>query len=255
MGMFMVVEDRLEHYRRRYAALKPGWEHATARYQRWVAARLAPDSRVLDLGCGRGGVVERLGALGCWTGCDPDWHSLKEHRRTQLARSQAGSERLPFVDATFDVVIASWVLEHIPCPAWTFGEVARVLRPGGRFFFLTPNLRHPIPRLSQWLARLKVLQKKLVAVVYRRASADTFPVHYRANTVEGIAQLAAQAGLRLVQMEWVDDPSYFAWTDFTFGLAVRLEKLLPRPWRVHLIGEYERPSTDCNAPIHEGGRK
>lgn len=236
----MVAEDRLEHYRRRYAALKPGWEHATARYQHWIAARLTPDTRVLDLGCGRGGVVERLGAVGHWCGCDPDWRSLKEHRAAGLWRSQALSERLPFADAAFDIVIASWVLEHLAEPECTFGEIARVLRPGGRFFFLTPNLRHPIPRLSQWLARLRALQPALVTAVYRRAEADTFPVHYRANTLEAVARLATRAGLWLAQMEWVDDPSYFAWTSSTFALAVCLEALLPSTWRVHLVGEYIR---------------
>lgn len=236
-----MVEDRLEHYRRRYAALQPGWEHATARFQRRVAACLAPDSRVLDLGCGRGGVVERLGATGRWTGCDPDWRSLKEHRRAQLARSQASSERLPFADAAFDVVLASWVLEHLPHPARTFSEIARVLRPGGRFFFLTPNLRHPVPRLSQWLALLKALQPALVNVIYRRAEADTFPVCYRANTSDTLERLAAQSGLRLVQMEWVDDPSYFVLTDAVFALAVWVEMLLSATWRVHLVGEYARP--------------
>mgnify|MGYP000753228485 CR=1 FL=1 len=232
----------LEHYRRRYAALKPGWEHATARFQRWIAARLTPDSRVLDLGCGRGGVVERLGTTGQWAGCDPDWRSLKEHRVVGLWRSQALSERLPFANATFDVVIASWVLEHLPQPATTWREVARVLRPGGRFFFLTPNRRHPIPRLSALLARFRTLQAPLVTAIYRRAAADTFPVHYRANTFETLERLATSTGLRLVQLEWVDDPSYFAWTEGSFAFAARLETLLPAMWRVHLIGEYEKLS-------------
>ncbi len=234
----MSVEDRLEHYRRRYARLRPGWESATARYQRQIAAQLTPDSRVLDLGCGRGGVVERLGVTGHWNGCDPDWRSLKEHRRAQLARAQAASERLPFADGVFDLVIASWVLEHLPCPMHTFAEIARVLRPGGRFVFLTPNLRHPIPRLSHWLARLKALQPRLVAAIYRRAEADTFPVYYRANTFETLEQFAARAGLRLAQVEWMDDPSYFSWTEATFRLAIWLEAILPSAWRVHLIGEY-----------------
>ena len=235
----MVAEDQLEHHRRRYAALKPGWEHATARFQRWIAARLTPDSRVLDLGCGRGGVVERLGAVGQWCGCDPDRSSLAEHRTTELPRSQTLSERLPFADAAFDMVIASWVLEHLAEPERTFSEIARVLRPGGRFFFLTPNRRHPIPRLSAWLARLRALQAPLVTAIYRRAAADTFPVHYRANTFETLERLAVQTGLRLVQLEWVDDPSYFVLTDAAFALSICLETLLPATWRVHLVGEYE----------------
>ena len=241
----MGVEDRLEHYRRRYAALKPGWEHATARFQRRIATQLTPYSRVLDLGCGRGGVVERLGATGQWSGCDPDWRSLEEHRVTHLRRSQALSERLPFADAAFDIVIASWVLEHLVEPALTFAEVARVLRPGGRFFFLTPNRRHPIPCVSVLLAQLKALQAPLVKAMYRRATADTFPVQYRANTFEALGRLSAQTGLRLIQLEWVDDPSYFALTGredsrAVFALSIYLEMVLPAAWRVHLVGECER---------------
>ena len=232
--------SNLEHYRRRYAALKPGWQHATARFQRWITARLTSDSRVLDLGCGRGGVVERLGTVGRWCGCDPDRCSLEEHRTVGLPRSQVLSERLPFADAAFDFVIASWVLEHLGEPGRTFGEVARVLRPGGRFFFLTPNRCHPIPRVSAWLARLRTMQAPLVTAIYRRAAADTFPVHYRANTFEALERLAVQTELRLVQLEWVDDPSYFAWTEGIFALAVCLEALLPATWRVHLVGEYVR---------------
>ncbi len=234
----MVAEDRLEHCRRRYAALKPGWEHATARFQRWIDARLTPDSRVLDLGCGRGGVVERLGTVGRWCGCDPDRCSLEEHRAAELPRSQVLSERLPFADAVFDIVIASWVLEHLPHPLTTWREIARVLQPGGRFFFLTPNRCHPIPRASAWLARLRALQAPLVNAIYGRAEADTFPVHYRANTFTTLEYLAVQTGLRLVQLEWVEDPSYLVLTDALFALAVCLEALLPATWRVHLVGEY-----------------
>ena len=218
--------------------MKPGWEHATARFQRWIAARVTPASRVLDLGCGRGGVVERLGTTGEWSGCDPDWCSLKEHRTTGLWRSQAFSERLPFADATFDIVIASWVLEHLPQPVKTWGEIARVLRPGGRFFFLTPNRRHLIPHLGAWLARIRTLQAPLVTAIYRRAAADTFPVYYQANTFAALEYLGVETSLRLVQMEWVDDPSYFGWTESSFTIAACLALLLPATWRVHLVGEW-----------------
>ena len=105
--------DRLEHFRRQYAALSPGWQHATSRYQQRVSRCVMPDMRVLDLGCGRGGIVERLHTTGYWTGCDPDRASLVEHRLPALPRVQSLSVSLPFGDATFDVVTASWVLEHL----------------------------------------------------------------------------------------------------------------------------------------------
>ncbi len=232
--------DRLEHYRRRYAALQPGWTHATARYQAWVNAHLTPTTHVLDLGCGRGGIVERLGGTGRWIGVDPDLPSLREHRRPTLPRLCARSEQLPFADETFDLVIASWLLEHLPDPAATFREVGRVLRPGGYFIFLTPNARHPLPRLSRVLAPLHRLQQWLTVRLYHRAAADTFPVYYRANTPRTITHLALQAQLRLVQFDLVDDPAYFAWNELSFRLALLLERWLPPLWKVHLVGEYVR---------------
>ncbi len=234
----MSTWDRLEHFRKQYAALNPHWEASTQRYQHWVSERLTSQSRVLDLGCGRGGIVERLQATGRWIGIDPDWLSLKEHRLSSLPRGQAASERLPFAAHTFDIVIASWVLEHVANPQALFSEVARILRPDGHFFYLTPNRRHPIPRLSHWLAGAIHQQKQWVARIYGRRAEDTFPVFYRCNTPEQIAFRAQEAGFEKIREEIIADPSYFAWNKPTFQLALGLEQLIPPSWKVHLIGEY-----------------
>lgn len=246
----MTTSDRLERYRRRYAARTPGWTPATARYQGWVADRLTPSARVLDLGCGRGGIVERLGTTGRWVGVDPDRASLREHRAPALPRLQGVADGLPFAGATFDIVACSWVLEHLADPRQAFAEVARVLRPGGTFLLLTPNARHPIPRLSRWLARLSALQARIVPRLYGRAAADAFPVHYRANTPTQIDRLAGETGLRLARMELVEDPAYFAWNRPTFALAQCLEALLPALWKVHIIAEYTRPLSEEVAHDH-----
>jgi SAM-dependent methyltransferase len=243
----MPESHRLEHYRRRYAALRPGWRSATARLERSVASALTANSRVLDLGCGRGGIVERLGPQGAggeqtarWAGVDPDISSLWEHRSGNLRRACANAEELPFSSGTFDIVIASWVLEHLPRPAATFREIARVMRRGGSFFFLTPNATHPLPRLSAAIAPLHRFQQRIVAHFYGRGAADTFPVTYRANTVGAISRLSVRVGLRPVEIAWVDDPSYFAWDQMTFMLAVMAELLLPPTWQVHIVGHLQK---------------
>jgi SAM-dependent methyltransferase len=49
---------------------------------------------------------------------------------------EAGAEQIPFEDQSFDTVVATFVFCTIPDPAQALIEVARVLRPGGRFLFL-----------------------------------------------------------------------------------------------------------------------
>jgi SAM-dependent methyltransferase len=100
-----------------------------------------PD-RVLDAGCGRGEVLasfKREGVpvdyLGVDLGVgDPSW----EFRVTALA----DLHRLPFSDGAFDKVICTDVLEHVDHPEVVFGELARVLRPGGKLFLAVPFVWH-----------------------------------------------------------------------------------------------------------------
>jgi SAM-dependent methyltransferase len=49
---------------------------------------------------------------------------------------QAGAEQIPFEDHSFDTVVATYVFCTIPDPPQALNEIARVLRPGGRFLFL-----------------------------------------------------------------------------------------------------------------------
>ncbi len=248
--MLPTKPDRLERFRRRYADFRTGWVPATALYQQWITERLAKedrndvkshgDDRILDLGCGRGGIVERLGDRGNWIGSDPDIASLREHRLPTLVRCCALSEQLPFETGQFDLVTSSWVLEHVTAPEATFSEIARILRPGGSFIFLTPNAKHPLPRLSKGLARMNRIQRRIVTRVYGRTAEDTFPVAYQANTHADIAQHAIHAGLYLKRLRWIEDPSYFSWNSTTFRIAVGFCSLLPTTWKVHLVGELIR---------------
>lgn len=232
----MLALDRQEVYRRRYAAMRPGWRPASHVYQDAVAARLTPTARVLDLGCGRGGVLERLHPrAGFVAGLDPDLASLREHRAPALALACGLAQALPYPDGSFDLVCASWVLEHLPDPARAFAEIARVLAPGGRFIFLTPNARHPLLILTR---ALRPVQARLVGRLYGRAEADTFPTRYRANTPIQIERLARAAGLLRVSLRFVGDPTYLAFGEPLFRLSCLLERLTPPGMRVHLVGEY-----------------
>src|SRR4030081_4126493 len=92
-------------------------------------------------------------------------------------------KHLPFAGESFDLIVCLWVLEHLREPGTVLQEVRRVLRPGGHFIFLTPNLRNPLLLLNRVGKALPPLQRRLVTRPYGSKEADTFPVRYPANTV------------------------------------------------------------------------
>jgi ubiquinone/menaquinone biosynthesis C-methylase UbiE len=66
---------------------------------------------------------------------------------------EAPAEALPFADASFDTVTLTLVLCTVPEPDLALSEIARVLKPGGRFLFLE-HVRAQDPRLARWQDRL-----------------------------------------------------------------------------------------------------
>jgi len=60
-------------------------------------------------------------------------------------RADLNSQRLPFEDDTFDLVVASHIIEHVSKPVEFFGDCVRVCKPGGLLYFEAPSER------SLWL--------------------------------------------------------------------------------------------------------
>jgi ubiquinone/menaquinone biosynthesis C-methylase UbiE len=118
-----------------------GWLPATVELAKGLA--LAPGMHVLDIGAGIGGPARYLAqTFGCRvTGIDltPDYVAVADAltRRCGLADKvtfrQASAVALPFADAGFDAATMLHVGMNIADKAKAFGEVRRVLRPGGRF--------------------------------------------------------------------------------------------------------------------------
>ncbi|MCO5198790.1 MAG: class I SAM-dependent methyltransferase [Anaerolineae bacterium] len=237
----MLSLDKQNELRERYRAENPGWQPATELFAASVHQRLQEQSVVLDIGCGRGGLVEQLGhPLTHMVGIDPDWASLAEHRLA-MPRVVGLSATIPLPTATVDVAYASWVLEHLPQPIRDLGEIARVLRPGGVFVFITPNARHPLIRLNRVFGQITTIQHRLVAALYGRAEVDTFPVSYHANTVSVLYRLVHRAGLRVVALEAVADPTYLAFNEPLFRLMCRVERWISAENRLHLVGILQKP--------------
>lgn len=238
----MLSLDRQNYWRERYRAEHPGWRPATEVFAGCVRERLRPDGRLLDIGCGRGGLVEQLGhPTDRLVGVDPDFVSLGEHRLAGLPRVVTTSNGLPFAKNTFDVAIASWLLEHLTDPKGTLRAIHRVLKPGGFFIFITPNELHPLGRVNKIAGQFGRMQGQLVDRIYGRTESDTFPTAYRANTPQALAELAGQTGFSVAALEFIADPSYLAINEMLFRIMCALDDRLPAARHIHIVGVFQKP--------------
>jgi len=117
----------------------------------WILDRIAKKGTLLDVGCGAGFLTNRMAKEGFQvTGVDLSQESLnvaERYDKTKTAKYiKADACHLPFADESFDVVTTLDFLEHVPNPADVVKECARVLKPGGVFFYHTFN-RNPLSHL------------------------------------------------------------------------------------------------------------
>ncbi|MFI9389313.1 class I SAM-dependent methyltransferase [Streptomyces bauhiniae] len=132
----------------------------------YLLGSLAPDMRVLDIGCGPGTITADLAALvpdGRVTGADRAPGILDQARATADARGLANVDfevadvhALDHPDGTFDVVHAHQVLQHVGDPVGALREMVRVTRPGGLIAvrdadYAAMTWYPAVPGLDDWL--------------------------------------------------------------------------------------------------------
>jgi len=126
-----------------------------------VLSGAKPRDRVLDVGCGSGylsrAMARAVGPEGSVLGVDPSEEAIDSARRlaprSNCTFAPGRAEELGDADGTYDVVVTSLVLHHLPEPMRprAVAEMFRVLRPGGRL--LVAEFRPPTSRLGSLLFR------------------------------------------------------------------------------------------------------
>jgi SAM-dependent methyltransferase len=178
--------------------------------------RLEPGARILEIGAAQGVYMAALQRAGYRpSGVEP-WPPAVEIGRQvgtrlgfQLDLVEGVAEELPWPDGSFDLVLAISVLEHVTDPRRVMAEAARVLRPGGGFYFYTCSAVCPrqseirgFPAFGWYPQRLKVRIMDWAAANKPELIGGTTRPAYHWYTPWGTRSMLRTAGFDRVLDRW-----------------------------------------------------
>jgi SAM-dependent methyltransferase len=107
-----------------------------------ISSFIPSNPDILDVGCGDGEFLERVGRLGIAVGIDIRDNMIKRHDINMI---RADAENLPFKDESFDCIVCSAVIEHIQDHDKLIEEIEQMLKPEGALILTTPNPLFSLP--------------------------------------------------------------------------------------------------------------
>ncbi len=162
------------------------------RRQALLVRHIRPGDRVLQIDCGPGVLAARLIEMGAdVTGTDLSAEAVSRAGKRGVPVRQINLDRqpLPFVDASFDVVLSDSQIEHRVDTARYLDESVRVLRPGGRLVMCVPNAAH-------WRVRWWLLRGRFPTV----AQTPTDWLHLRFFTLPDLRELLSARNVHIEQV-------------------------------------------------------
>jgi 2-polyprenyl-3-methyl-5-hydroxy-6-metoxy-1,4-benzoquinol methylase len=161
--------------------LYPAWKDTLAASVLHLQAK--PGGRLLEIGCGSGAGLQLMQEKGwCVTGLDFDEDAVRNARGKGLDVHYGQLSAQEFGDQTFDAVVMSHVIEHVPTPVALLSECRRILKAEGVLVALTPNAVSSLHlKYGQYWRGLEI------------------PRHLQIFTPEALAGVAERAGYTVVE--------------------------------------------------------
>ncbi len=210
-----------------------------------VRALTRPSDVVLDVGCGRGAYQEDpvetrrdlhilRGRVQKVIGLDVDKQAVGNPFVDEFRLLEEPSSAWPVEDASVDIVITDWTLEHVQDPDLFFGEACRVLKPNGYFCARTTNAWGYVV----WMARL-IPRKYHMAIIQKvqkkREEEDVFPAHYACNSVPLLRRKLKEHGLAGTVFGFAGLPGYLDFSCAAYYLGYLYERFAPHYLRQSLV--------------------
>jgi SAM-dependent methyltransferase len=209
-----------------------------------VRSLLEPSFTVLDIGCGRGKHAEERTARSnlkilndqCKTVIGIDVNpAAQDNPFVDQFHLIDPSGRWPIPDASVDLAVSDYVLEHVENPDLFFSECHRVIRPGGYLCMRTTNA------LSYFGLAARLIPNRLHAGIVQRAyvsprkEEDVFPIRYRCSTVPAIRRALDRRGFQHCVYGYQSDPAHFGFSRALYFLGVMHQRLAPRVIRTAIF--------------------
>jgi len=176
-------------------------------YEALVATLVQPETRWLDVGCGRtlfpsNPRLARVLSDRCrlLVGLDPSGtvdENSYVHRKVKQTIEDFHT------DAPFDLVTLRMVAEHIHDPHKTLASLAQATRSGSRVVVYTVYKWSPVPMVTRLVPHC--FHHRLKSLIWKVEDRDTHPVAYRLNTKRNLDAFFAGAGFRRRYLAYLDD--------------------------------------------------
>jgi SAM-dependent methyltransferase len=150
---------------------------------------------VLDVGCGTGGMLPQFKDWGTAIGLDSAPEAAASCRRRGVPFVQGWGTELPFHDASFGIITALDVVEHIPDDVGFLRELYRVLRPGGLLLVTVPAYQFLWSRHDEFNHHQRRYRRRTLRAVIERAGFDITKLSYY-NTLLFPLAVARKAMMR-----------------------------------------------------------